>query len=125
MDPYNLLCTSKEGTSPYHKLLGILKLDGIYRFRICFLAHKINNRTDSIPDVFLDVLTPACEKHYYKTRFASNFNFFSARVYTNTGKSSFKFSRSKIWETVPTDLKYMPYNTFKKEWKRQLLLDQT
>ena len=43
----------------------------------------------------------------------------------NLGKSSFKFSGSNIWETVLLSLKCVPYNTFKKEWKRQLLINQT
>ena len=47
------------------------------------------------------------------------------KVSTNLGKSSFKFSGSKIWETVPLSLKCVSYNTFKKEWKRQLFINQT
>ena len=43
----------------------------------------------------------------------------------NLGKSSLKFSGSKIWETVLLSLKCVPYNTLKKEWKRQLLVNQT
>ena len=99
---------ARESAGPYYKLLGILKLDNIYKFRICCLTYKIKNGTDSIPDVFLDVLTTAYNIHNYNTRFASNFNFFRPRVSTNLGKSSFKFSGSKIWETVPLSLKRVP-----------------
>ena len=98
---------ARESAGPYYKLLGILKLDNLYKFRICCLTYKIKNGTDSIPDVFFDVLTTACNIHNYNTRFASNFNFFRPRVSTNLGKSSFKFSASKIWETVPLSLKYL------------------
>lgn len=91
-------------------------MEAIYKFRICYLAYKIIIKSDSIPDIFLDILTPASEKHNYNTRFATNNNFFRPRVSTNMGKSSFIFSASKIWETVPTYLKYMPYNNFKREW---------
>ena len=59
---------------------------------------------DSIPDVFHDFLTPAFNKHNYNTRFARNLSVCTARVSTNTSKLSFKFSGSKIWETVPIHL---------------------
>ena len=54
----------------------------------------MRNETDSIPDIFLDVLTPASRMHNHNTRFVSNLNyFFRPRVSTNLGKMSFKFSQ--------------------------------
>ena len=56
----------------------------------------MRNETDSIPDIFLDVLTPASRIHNHNTRFVSNLNYFRPRVSTNLGKTSFKFRlRSK------------------------------
>ena len=75
----------------------------------------MRNETDSIPGIFLDVLTP---------RFVNNRNYFRLRVSTNLGKTSFKFSAPKIWETVPPGLKCLPYHKFKKEWKSYLLTNQ-
>ena len=40
------------------------------------------------------------------------------------GKTSFKFSAPKIWETVPSGLKCLPYHKFKKEWKCCLQTNQ-
>ena len=40
------------------------------------------------------------------------------------GKTSFKFSAPKIWETVTPGLKCLPYHKFKKEWKSSLLTNQ-
>ena len=40
------------------------------------------------------------------------------------GKTSFKFSAPKIWETVPPGLKCLPYHKFKKEWKSCHLTNQ-
>ena len=40
------------------------------------------------------------------------------------GKTSFKFSAPKIWETVPPGLKCLPYHKFKKEWKSCLVTEQ-
>ena len=41
------------------------------------------------------------------------------------GKTSFKFSAPKIWETVPPGLKCLPYHNFKEEWKSCHLSNQT
>ena len=62
------LCTiffvhPRESAASYFKLLTILKLDNIYKLKICCLIHRMRNETDSIPDVFLDVLTPASRIH--------------------------------------------------------------
>ena len=84
----------------------------------------MRNETDSIPDTFLDVLTPASRVHNHNIRFVSNLNYFRPRVSTNLGKTSFKFSAPKIWETVPPGLKCLPYHKFKKEWKSYLLTNQ-
>ena len=112
---------SRESVGPYYKLLEILKLESIYALKISCFTHNIWNNTDSIPDVFSNVLTPVSNIHKYNTRFANNLNFFRPRVSTNVGKSSFKFSRSKIWESVPSNLKN---NIFKREYKYYLLSNQ-
>ena len=83
------------------------------------------NETDSIPDIFLDVLTPATRLRNYNTRFVSKLNYFRLRGSTNLGNMSFKFSASKIWETVPLGLKCLPYHKFKKKWKSYLLINHS
>ena len=40
----------------------------------------MRNETDSIPEIFLDVLTPALRIHNHNTRFVSNLNYFRPRV---------------------------------------------
>ena len=50
----------------------------------------MRNETDSIPDIFLCVLTPASRIHDHNTRFVSNLNYFRPRVSANLGKTSFK-----------------------------------
>ena len=96
----------------------------IPEIKICSLIHRMRNETDSIPDIFLAVLTPASRIHNHNTRFVSNLNYFRLRVSTNLGKTSFKFSVPKIWQTVPPGLKCLPYHKFKKEWKSYLLTNQ-
>ena len=87
-------------------------------------ANRMRNETDTIPDIFLVVLTPASSIHDHNTRFACNLNYSRPRVSTNLGKISFKFSASKIWETEQSGLKCLPYHKFKKEWKFCLLSNQ-
>ena len=43
----------------------------------------MRNETDSIPDIFLDVLTQASHIHNYNTRFVSNLIYFRPRISTN------------------------------------------
>ena len=47
-----------------------------------------------------------------------------ASVCTNYGTSTFKFSATKIWESVPLEFKCSPYMLFKKQYKRFLLSTQ-
>ena len=62
----------------YYMDLNILKQ--IY----CCFTHRMRNETDSIPDIFLDVLTPVSRIHNHNTRFVSNLNYFRPRVSTKT-----------------------------------------
>ena len=61
----------RESAAPYFKLLTILKLDNIYKLKICCLIHRMRNEIDNIPDIFVDVLTPASRIHNHNTRFVS------------------------------------------------------
>ena len=40
----------RESAAPYFKLLTILKLDNIYKLKICCFIHRMRNETGSIPD---------------------------------------------------------------------------
>ena len=73
----------------------------------------------------IDSLMSWLQYHVYTIiRFVGNLNYFRPRVSTNLGRTSFKFSTPKIWETVPPGLKCLPYHKFKKEWKCCLLTNQ-
>ena len=56
----------------------------------------MRNEIDSIPDIFIDVLTPGSRIPNYNTRFFSKLNCFWLRGSTNLGNMSFKFSAPKI-----------------------------
>ena len=85
---------------------------------------KIKNNKSNIPAVISDILTPASEVHFHNTRYAANQNFFKPIVRTNYGISTFKSSAPKVWESIPPELKSLPYTAFKKQYKQFLLNTQ-
>ena len=86
--------------NPYYNLLGILKLENIYRLKIALFAYKIKNDKSNAPVVLLNILAPASEIHSHDTRYVANKNVFKSSVRTDYGISAFKFSAVKIWESV-------------------------
>ena len=86
----------REHVNPYYNLLGILKLENIYRLKVSLFTYKLKNDKSNTPAVLLNILTPASEIHSYNTRYVANQNFFKPSVYTNYGMSTFKFSAIKI-----------------------------
>ena len=95
----------RKHVNPYYNLLGILKLENIYRLKVLLFTY-----------------IHASEIH--NTRYVTNQNFFKPSVRTNYGMSTFKFSAIKIWESVPPEFKRFPYMLFKKRYKRFLLSTQ-
>ena len=53
-------------------------VNDLYKLKICCLIRRMRNETDSIPDIFFDVLTPASRIHNYIediTRWGEDMNF--------------------------------------------------
>ena len=77
-----------------------------------YLHIKIFSKSSSIPSLFYDSLravsiitcTSITPDHRPKVR-------------TNTGKFTFAYVASKVWETVPTNLKRLSTSSFKKRYK--------
>ena len=114
----------RENPSPYYKLLGILKLDNLIKFKAATFVSQIRNRGNEIPELFSELLVPVSSVHSYNTRYASQDNYYRPAARTNYGKFSFKFFASQLWETIPVFLKSLPCNSFKKEYKNFLLYNQ-
>ena len=93
----------------FYKLLDILKFDNIVKLSTCILAQKIFNKSSRIT----------------RTIYASKGNFHRPKVRTNTGKFTFVYVASKLWETVPTNLKWLSISNFKKRYKDHLLKCQS
>ena len=87
-------------------------------------TYKLKNDKSNTPTVLLSILTLASKIHSYNTRYVANQNFFKPSVRTNYGRSTFKFSAIKIWESVLPEFKRFPYMLFKKRYKRFLMSTQ-
>jgi len=110
---------------PYLNLLQILTLDNIYKFKLALFIHKIKNDPANIPTIFSGSLTLASKVHSYNTRFATNFNIYRPNINDNYGATTFSFSASKIWESIPFEFKKRSYNRFYKQYKMYLLNTQS
>ena len=92
---------------------------------IALFAHNILNGSTNISTIFHRSLTRASEIHTYNTRFASKLNFHRPKVNNNYGTSTFAFVSSQLWETIPTNIKRLPYSSFCNQYKLYLLTMQS
>ena len=116
---------SRDSAMSYYNLLEILTLENIYKFKLALFIHKINNDPTNIPAIFSGTLTLASEVHSYNTRFATNFNIYRPSISNNYGATTFSFLASKVWESIPSELKKLSYNRFYKQFKMYLLNTQS
>ena len=92
--------------TPYYNLLGILKFEDVYKFKVALFTLEILNGLTKIPTIsFHRTLTRASEIHTHNTRFASRLNLHGPNVNSKYGTSTFAVVSSKLWETVSTNLK--------------------
>ena len=112
---------SKDSATPYYNLLGILKFENVYKLKVALFTHKILYGSTNISTRFHRSLTRASEIHTYNTRFASKLNFHRPKANNNYGTSTFAFVSSQLWETIPTNIKRLPYTSFCNQYKLYLL----
>jgi len=112
---------SRDNATPYYNLLGILKFENVYKFKLALFTHKILYGSTNIPTIFRRTLTRASEIHTHNTRFASNLNFHRPKANNNYGTSTFAFVSSKLWESIPINLKTLHYTSFYNQYKLYLL----
>ena len=111
----------RENPAPYFTLLGILKLESIFKLKIACLVHKIQFQKKETPPALYD-----SEVHNYNTRYATNQNLpvYRPPSRSNYGLARFRVVASQIWEAIPIEIKCLPFRTIKKEYKRLLLDNQ-
>ena len=114
----------RESATPLYQLLGILKLDNIFKLKMSIFAFQILNNKSKMPAVFHDVITQASDVHQYNTRYSANKNLHRPFVRTNYGQHTFKYMITKIWENIPTTIKNHKFHRFKASYKQFLLSEQ-
>ena len=92
---------------------------------LALFIYKIKNDPTNIPAIFSGTLTLASEVHIYNTRFVTNFNIYRPSVSNNYGATMFSFVVSKIWESIPFELKKLSCNHFYMQYKMYLLNTQS
>ena len=114
-----------EDASAYYNLLGILKIDNVFKLKIAVFTFKIINMDEKVPTILSDIIVAASSRHSHYTRFVSNYNIIRPKVRTNFGIQTFAFTSSKIWESIETSLKES-YSIlqFKKKYSQILLISQ-
>ena len=73
----------REHVNPYYNLLGILKLENIYRLKVSLFTYKLKNDKSNTPAVLLNILTPASKIHPCNTSYITNKNFFKPSARTD------------------------------------------
>ena len=61
--------------------------------------------------------------HDYATRKPSRSNYFLPRVSESAGQTKTEFRGAKLWKEIRKNLKNKPFNSFKKQFKEDLLRD--
>ena len=59
--------------------------------------------------------------HDYQTRRPSRSNCFLSRVFKSAGQKKVEFRDVKLWSKISKNLKNKPFNSFKKQFKENLL----
>jgi len=114
----------RENAIPYLNLLDILTVDNLFKLKIALFGHTITYKKSLVPSIFHNYLKSVSEIHNYDTRLACNFNFYRPQINTNYGMATLRFSLSKIWETIPTEIKHLSYSNFRNKYKLHLLNNQ-
>ena len=74
-----------------------------------------------LPEVFDSFFTKVHEVHSYNTRLASKSSFALPKARTNFGKFNIRFNGSKVWNSIPSDVKMLSKLSYKKVMKNTLL----
>ena len=124
LEPYSL----RENATPYYSLLGILKLDSVFKLKLALFTYKVINEKAKLPIIFSDTITLASSRHSYSIpdllHMQCNFSRPNAR--TNYGPQTFLFTSSKIWESIDNNIKQSKsISLFKKTYSQSLVILQT
>ena len=106
-------------TPLYHKLQ-ISKLKDLYTHEIAKMMHKYSCK--NLPQRLNSHFTPVSAIHSRSTRLSSsNLNLYLPIHKTQRLQKNLKFMGPKIWNAIPHELKVLPFNKLKINYKKYLL----
>ena len=115
----------RENTDSLYKILEILTVRKLFKFKISCFVYKICYDQENLPEIFRNYLTKVSQVHTHNTRSASQNSLRCPKIRTDYGKHSFSFSASKIWEHIPLHIKSsISTAIFKKEYKNYLVFSK-
>ena len=105
----------KFSTSPLFKKFNILKIDELHSFLVLIFMFKYSHNL--LPPSFANYFVPVNNVHYHNTRQSNDYFLTFAR--TNLRKHNIKFTGSKLWNSLPAELKTCSsIASFKRKLKR-------
>ena len=84
----------------------------IYKVELAKLMHKFHDGL--LPSIYTGLFQRSSDLHNYKTRYASNQNYFIPNVHSNIGKKLISYKGAVIWRKINADCKNLPLHHFKK-----------
>ena len=111
----------RDHVTPSYLKLQILKLNDLYLYEVAKLTHMHTHK--KLPTNLSTFFAPVKAIHTRSTRLASSkLNLYLPRYKSQKLQKSFKYQGVKIWNSVPQDLKQLPFNRFKTKYKKHLTL---
>ena len=106
--------------TPSYLKLQILKLNDLYSYEVAKLMHKRTRK--KLPISLSTFFAPIKATHTRSTRLASfELNLCQPRYKSQKLGKSFKYQGVKLWNSVPQDIKHLPFKQFKIKNKKYLL----
>ena len=97
----------------------VLKLADLYNYEIAKIMHQFSKQT--LPSHLNCLFHPLFTVQERCTRSQTKQNLYIPKFLTSRCQNSFKYQRSKIWNSVTTDLKQQAFRKFKINYKNLLL----
>ena len=109
----------RDPITPLYRRSEILKLNDLFDFEVAKLMHQIIHKKS--PNNFESYFTYSSNISAYSTRQKSVNLLFLPRFHTSRTQRSIKCIGSKIWNSIPYDIRILPFTKFKFSYKFHLL----
>ena len=103
-----------------YKAQNILKLEDIHKREVGKLMFKIIHNNEK-PQQYRILFIKSREIQNHSTRQAKNESIYISQIQTKSGKKSIQYAGAIFWNKIPNSIKSLPFTSFKKEYKKQLI----